>query len=81
MAMAKPTATLNEYVDGGALKRISKHTTLLEAIKAGVEYRKANPSARMLEIYAYNQPLPDGRMETSHSHEDRHWWAKLAANG
>lgn len=62
----------------GSIETISTHQTWKQAVLAGVEYRQNNPNAHMLEIYAYNQPLPNGSLETSHSLENRLFWAEIA---
>lgn len=63
----------------GSIEQISTHRTWREAVIAAVEYRKQNPNASPLEIYAYNQPTIDGGLESSHSLENRVWRQWVAA--
>ncbi len=63
----------------GSIEQISTHRTWREAVVAAVEYRRQNPNAYPLEIYAYNQPTSDGSLESSHSLENKVWWQLIAA--
>ena len=55
----------------GSIETVSEHATFIEAIKAGLAYRKANPGCNMLEVYDHTPG------DFGHSLESTFYWSKI----
>jgi hypothetical protein len=66
--MTNARLVINTTRQFGSIRTISEHTTVKDAIKAGVQYRKDNPHANTLEVYAHG-----GDEGPAHLMEDYTW--------